>query len=443
MAEHRSSAVVVGGGFAGVACAKRLAEKDVAVTVIDRNNYHQFQPLLYQVATAQVGVQDVARPLRGLFAGDRLVDVKRANVRAIDPRERSVETDDGQVFSGDHLLIAAGARPNFFDTPGAEEHAFPLYSLEQAERLRSRLLELFEDADDRPELVAQGALSFVIVGAGATGVEIAGALAEAMRDVFPAGYHSIDPKDARVVVVDHGDHVLSGFRTEAHEYAARKLGEDGVELRLGVGVEKVTGSSAVLSDGTEIPTRAVIWAGGLKAAGVLGGAGLPQGRGGRIDVAADLSVPGFPGVYAAGDAANVPGADGSVLPQLGSVAQQSGRWAAGNILADIAGEQREAFRYRDKGIMAMIGRNAAVAEIGARRHEVEGPIAFAAWLGVHAALLSGVREKVDAFVEWGWDYFSHTRTEAIIDRPDATAIDWGEDDAERAEVATAPRERGA
>jgi len=441
MADHRPSAVIVGGGFAGVACAQRLAGNDVALTLVDRHNYHQFQPLLYQVATAQVGVQDVARPLRSIFAGDPRVAVKRAAVKSLDPRARSIETEDGQVFSGDHLLVAAGARPNFFDTPGAEAHAFPLYSLEQAERLRSRFLQLFEEADRRPERIAQGALNFVIVGAGPTGVEIAGALAEAMKQIFPAGYPGIDPDAAQVVVVDHGNEVLGGFRTEAHEYAARKLREDGVELRLGVGVEKVTPSSAVLSDGTEITTRTVIWAGGLVASEVVGRAGLPTGRGGRIDVAPDLTVPGFPGVYAAGDAANVPGNDGSILPQLGSVAQQSGRWAAKNILADIAGEEREPFHYRDKGIMAMIGRNAAVAEVGPRRHEVEGPIAFAAWLGVHAALLSGLREKVDAFVEWGWDYFSHSRAEAIIDRPDATAIDWGEEDEEPADVAAAPEQR--
>ncbi len=438
MAESPSSALIVGGGFAGVACAKELAEHDVAVTLIDRHNYHQFQPLLYQIATAQVGVQDVARPLRGVFRKDPGVEVKRAVVASVDPAARSVETEDGLTFAADHLLLAAGAQPNFFDTPGAAEHAFPLYSLEQAERLRSRVLALLEDTDRRPERVAQGALNFVVVGAGATGVEVAGALADATREVLAAVFPGIPAGSVQVTIVDHGDTVLNGFSAEAHDYAARKLTEDlGVDIRLGLGVAEVTDAAAILSDGTTIPTRTVIWAGGLKAAGVIAQAGLPQGRGGRIDVQPDLTVKGFPGLYAAGDAANVPAADGGPLPQLGSVAQQSGKWAAKNILADIAGEERTPFHYRDKGIMAMIGRNAAVAEVGKRRHEVDGPIAFAAWLGVHAALLSGTRDKVDAFVEWGWDYFSHSRAEAVIDRPDATAIDWGDDDDDEvAEVGT-------
>ncbi len=437
MAEAPPSALVVGGGFAGVACAKALAAQDVAVTLLDRHNYHQFQPLLYQVATAQVGVQDVARPLRGIFRKDPSVDVKRAVVASVDPSARTVETEDGLTFGADHLVVAAGAQPNFFDTPGAAEQAFPLYSLEQAERLRSRVLALLEEADRRPERIEQGALNFVVVGAGATGVEIAGALAEATREVLAVAFRGIPPGSAHVTIVDHGDTVLNGFSSKAHDYAARKLAEDGVEIRLGVGVAEVTGAAAVLSDGTTIPTRTVIWAGGLKAAGVIGHAGLPRGRGGRIDVQPDLTVEGFPGVYAAGDAANVPAADGGPLPQLGSVAQQSGKWAAKNILADIAGEERTPFHYRDKGIMAMIGRNAAVAEVGKRRHEIDGPIAFAAWLGVHATLLSGVRDQVDAFIEWGWDYFGHTRAEAVIDRPDATAIDWGDEDEEVAEVKVA------
>ena len=204
-------------------------------------------------------------------------------------------------------------------------------------------------------------------------------------------------------------------------------------------MKEVLPDRVVLSDGDVIMTRTVVWGGGEKPADVVGTAGLPQGHGGRVEVQPDLTVAGYPQVYVLGDAANIPGADGKALPQLGSVAQQSGAWAAQNILDHIAGKQAADFRYKDKGIMAMIGRNAAIAEMGAHRHEVEGPVAFAAWLGVHAALLSGTRNKVDAFISWGWDYFSKNRATAIVDRPDDARIDWGDDDqGERPEFDTAP-----
>ncbi|OWY61390.1 hypothetical protein B7486_64025 [cyanobacterium TDX16] len=202
---------------------------------------------------------------------------------------------------------------------------------------------------------------------------------------------------------------------------------DGVELRLGVGVTEVTAGHVTLSDGTRIDTRLVIWAGGEKAVPVVAASGLPVGHGGRVDVQPDLTVPGFPGMWAVGDAANVPGKDGATLPQLGSVAQQSGRWAAENILRLGAGKPVTPFDYHDKGIMAMIGRGAAVAELGEERHEIDGPIAFAAWLGVHASLLEGVRQRTAALMSWGWDYASRRRPQALVDRPDAAVIDWDED----------------
>ncbi|MBX7158818.1 MAG: NAD(P)/FAD-dependent oxidoreductase [Acidimicrobiia bacterium] len=422
------SVVVVGGGFGGLGCAHRLAHHDVEVTLVDRNDYHQFQPLLYQLATAQVGVADIARPLRGVFHKAKSVRVVTGEVVAIDPAQHRVELAGGTTLDGDVLVIAAGAQPNFFGTPGAAEHAFPLYSVEDAERLRSRMLGLLDSVDRDPALVDKGALTIVIVGAGATGVEAAGAFAETLKDIVPHAYPGLPVDRAQVVVVDRGDVVLNGFSERAHDYATRRLQADGVDLRLGVGVAEVGSAHVELTDGTELATHLVIWAGGEKAAGVVADAGLPTGRGGRVDVDADLTVPGFVDVYAVGDAANVPGPDGTVLPQLGSVAQQSGRWAAKNILAGFDGEERKPFDYHDKGIMAMIGRNAAVAELGADRHEIHGPLAFAAWLGVHATLLEGSRQKLAALMTWGWDYASKKRPHALVDRPDAYAIDWDDDD---------------
>jgi NADH dehydrogenase len=427
-AERDTSVVVVGGGFAGVGCAKALAKAHVPVTLIDQHNYHTFQPMLYQVATAQLASSDVARSLRGIFRKDQTVAVKMAEVTGVDPATRTVHCADGSSFSGDYLVLAMGSRANYFDTPGAPEHTIALYALDDAQRLRTRVLEVFEDADRNPQLLDKGALNFVIIGAGATGVETAGALADLINEVMVLRYHDLDVGRAEIHLIDPGQVVLGPFSDKAHEYASKVLRDGGVKLRLGLTAKAIQPDRVVLSDGSEILTRTVVWAGGLQAASLAGHAGLPQGRGGRLEVSSDLTVDGHPGVYAVGDVANIAGPDGRPFPQLGSVALQAGQWAAKNILADLDGHSPEPFKYHDKGIMAMIGRNAAVAEMGEHRHELHGGIAFAAWLGVHAYLLTGVRQRIDAFVSWGWDYFSKSRSSGILDRPDSAQIDWDEDE---------------
>jgi NADH dehydrogenase len=429
----RAHVVIVGGGFAGLACARALAGEDsVRVTLVDQHNYHQFQPLLYQVATSQLAATSIASSLRKAFHEYANVDVKLGEVIEVDPSKHVVRTREGDTIEGDILVLAAGARANFFHTPGAEEHAFPLYSLTDAERLRTRVLALFEDADRDHALIDRGALNFVIVGAGATGTELAGSMADMINDTMPNEYRDLAVDRATVQVVDLGHVVLNGFSDRAHAYASKVLKERGVKLILGTGVKQVAADRVVLSDGSTILSHCVAWAGGLQAAAPAGASGLPAGRGGRIDVRDDLTLDGWPGVYVVGDIANIPGPDGTAFPQLGSVAQQSGAWVAKNILAEQAGEPRKRFHYKDKGIMAMIGRGAAVAEVGKHRHELHGSIAFAAWLGVHAALMSGVRNRIEAFVDWGWDYFSETRGPQLLDQRSASAhINWDEaDDAE-------------
>ena len=421
-----ATVVVVGGGFAGVACTKQLGRHGVKVRLLDRHDYNQFQPLLYQVATAQVATTDVARPLRAMFPKRHPVGVSMALVTAVDPVKKTVTSADGITFTGDYLVLAMGTEPNFFDTPGAEEHAFPLYSVDDAERLRSRLLTVFEDAHRNSSLIDRGAMNLVIVGAGATGVETAGALADAIDHLIPARVRDAKLGRAEIHLVDPAPVVLAPFSEHAHAYAQRVLEQRGVKLELGVKVDEVRPDRVKLSDGREILTRTVVWAGGIKPAELAARSGLPQGHRGRLEIGADLAVPAFPGVYALGDVANTLAPDGSPFPQLGSVAQQAGRWAANNILADIDGKPRSAFHYRDKGIMAMIGRNAAIAEIGPRRRELHGPLAYASWLGVHASLLSDNRERVNALAAWAWDYVATTRSSAFINRPDATHIDWGE-----------------
>jgi NADH:ubiquinone reductase (H+-translocating) len=423
----RLHVVIVGGGFAGVGCAKRLAGRDdVHVTLIDRNNYHQFQPLLYQVATSQLATSHIAFSLRKLFRRHPNVDVKIGDVASVDPATRSVTTTDGERYAGDAVVIAAGSVPNFFGTEGAERNAFPLYSLDHATRLRSRIIGVFEAADRNPGLIEAGALNFVVVGGGPTGVETAGALADLIHETMIVEYQDLAVTAARVHIVDRGDALLTPFSPSAHRYVAKVLTRKDVEMHLGVSVAEVAPGHVTLSDGTTIPTRCVVWGGGIMAPPLAGEAGLTQGHGGRIEVLADLRAEGAPGVYAVGDIANIPGPDGHALPQLGSVAMQSGVRAAENILADAAGRPREPFAYRDKGIMAMIGRGAAIAA-GPKRRELHGLPAFGAWLGVHAVLMTGVRNRIETFLDWGFDYFSRSRGPQVLDRAEAARIDWSDD----------------
>src|SRR5262245_57080347 len=223
MSDPKPSVVIVGGGFAGVGCAKELAKHDFAVTLIDRNNYHQFQPLLYQVATGELATPDVARPLRAIFKKAPTVHVVVGEVTDVDVATRTVATADGRTFTGDYLVVAAGSQPNFFGTPGASDHAFPLYTVEHAQALRTRLLTVLEDVDANPARINEGALNFVIVGAGPTGVETAGAMADAVNHVMPKRLHHFDPHRVGIYLVDHGPNVLAAFSDKAHEYAAKKL----------------------------------------------------------------------------------------------------------------------------------------------------------------------------------------------------------------------------
>jgi NADH dehydrogenase len=420
--------VIVGGGFAGLGCARALARRrGVRVTLLDKNNYHQFKPMLYQVATSQLAPADVAYSLRKVFLRAENVDLKLAEAVSIDPEARAVTTKTGEVYEADYLVLAAGAEPNFFKTPGAAQHAIPLYALDDAERLRSRILQVFEDADRDQSLLERGALNFVIVGAGPTGVETAGALADLIRVTMAAEYKDLATNSARIHLIDHAPKVLNAFSDRAHDYAAKVLQNLGVEVHLGTSVKEIGAGHVLLSDGTSIRTRVVVWAGGLKAASLAAAAGLPQGHGGRIDVQPDLTVADFPGVYALGDVANTPNAAGGFHPQLGSVALQAGQWTAANIRADLAGKPHTPFQYHDKGIMAMISHNAAVVELGEKRHELHGTVAVAAWLGVHAYLMTGIRTRIEAFIDWTWTYFSRARGPQVLDRSDAARIDWQED----------------
>jgi len=424
-----ATVIVVGGGMAGVACAAELAEHDVDATVIDRHNYTQFQPLLYQVTSSQLPAEDIARPLSTTFRKHPRVTTVTAEVDRIDTATHTVTTSQdhrSMQSSADYLVIAAGSQANFFGTTGAAEHAFPLYSVLDARRLRRHLrdrLRALCDPSGRAE-----PYTVVICGGGPTGVETAGALAELFGTLAEQGKLRAP---ASVRLIDHGTSLLAPFTSKSHEYALRTLTDRGVRVTFGVAISAVGPDSVTLSDGSTVDTDTVVWAGGISGAPLVELTGIPAGHGGRIDVAPDLTVPGHPGVYAIGDVANVAGPDGRPLPQLGSVAQQSGRWAAKNILALIDGKESKPFHYHDKGIMAMIARNAAVAEVGEHRHHLEGPVAFVTWLGLHVVLLSGMHSEVDAFLSWADDYFHHQKA-ADLELDDAVGrIAWSDDAADK------------
>src|SRR5215468_2020424 len=301
--------VIVGGGFAGLSCARELARcQDLRITLIDKNNYQQFQPLLYQVATGMLAPSNIASNLRNCFREHSNVDVKMAEVVSVDLKTRTVITREGQQYRGDFLVLAAGSRANFFGTPGAEHASYPLYSLRDAEVLRSRILAVLEAADRDPSLVEKGALNFVIVGAGPTGAEMAGAFGDAAHVLQEdRRFKNLAPGLAQIVLVDRSNAVLKAFSEKSQSYGANTLQQREVQLQLNTSVKEVGPSHVSLSDGTTIKTRTVIWAGGLKAAELSANLGIQPGCGGRIDVQPDLTVQGCEGVYALGDFANLGG----------------------------------------------------------------------------------------------------------------------------------------
>ena len=417
--------VIVGGGLAGLACARKLLGDDrVRVTLIDSGRDHEFKPLLYQVATAQLAAGDVAVPLATLLARRPGCELLSAEVAGVDAAGRAVITADGRSVAGDVLVLAAGARAAYFGTPGAAEHAFPLYTLADALRLKAHVVSLFSDAARDPVTLQDGALDFVVVGGGTTGVEIAGGLAEMFSGPLRSTFPAVDPGMPRLVLVTHGDRLLRGFSERAHRYAVEVLEGQGITIRFGLGVTEVGPGHVALSDGTRTATRCVVWAAGVRGAPLTEGSGLPLGHAGRVRVLPDLTVSGFPGVVAVGDVASIPGHDGDPLPQLGSVAQQSGEWAAANILRSLDGHAPTAFRYHDRGVMAMIGWGAAVAEVGPRRRQLRGRPAFAAWLGLHAMLMSGAHNRADAFVAWARDAVSHRTRRHLLGGSESEMLDW-------------------
>jgi NADH:quinone reductase (non-electrogenic) len=410
----RPHVVVVGGGFGGLYAARVLAGRPVRVTLLDRRNHHLFQPLLYQVATAALNASDIAAPLRSVLRRARNVTVLLAEVERIDLAARRLTLDRGEI-DYDALILAAGAGHSYFGHEDWEVFAPGLKTLEDALEIRRRVLLAYESAERELDGAEQKALlTFVVVGGGPTGVELAGALAEISRQTIARDFRVIDPTKARIVLVEGGARVLGSFPESLSRRAQDALQRIGVEVRTGVIVTRVT-ADAVWLGGEQIRARTVLWAAGVAAAPLARTLGVALDRSGRVHVESDLSIPGHPEAFVIGDMSVCRGPSGSPLPGLAPVAIQQGRRAADNALRRLGGQPTRAFRYRDRGSMATIGRAAAVAVVGGV--QLSGLIAWLAWLFVHIMFLIGFRNRFLVLFEWAWAYLSWQRGARLITGP--------------------------
>jgi len=412
--------VVLGAGFAGLRAIRVLARAGQPVLWLDARNYTTFLPLLYQVATAGLEPQSIVYPTRSFLRRRPGIEFRLCRVTGADAEARVLVTEDGARIGYDGLIVATGGAATDFGIPGVREHAFHLYDVEDARELRNHILGRLERAAVVPDSPQRRAsLTVVIVGAGPTGVETAGALAEFRRHVLPSDYGSIPPDQFRIVLLEGRDTVLGTFPPPLRARAQADIQSFGVEVRLGASVARVSAGGVDLAGGEHIASSTVIWAAGIRASDIAGGLGLPTGRAGRIRVAPTLEVPGHPGVFACGDVALVDGAEG--LPQVAQTAMQGGTHAAVNLLRHLRGEPLEPFVYRDKGTMATIGRSRAIAQIG--RIQLTGGIAWWAWLLLHIVMLVGFRNRLAVLLDWAWNYVTYDRglRSIVGDRPRPTS----------------------
>jgi NADH dehydrogenase len=407
----RPRVVVVGAGFGGLSAIEVLKDAPVDLVVVDRHNFTTFQPLLYQVATAGLNAGDVAYPLRTVLRRVRRAHFVQGTLSEVDAKRRFVVLEDGRIIEYDYLVLGIGATANFFGVPGAAERAHTIYTLDAALDVRNHLFQRFEHAASHG--VHDGALTFVVVGGGATGVELAGAIAELAHRALYTDFTMLAPDDVKVVLIEQRPRLLEAFHEDLSEYARRELRARGVTVLLNETVESVEDGLIVLKSGREIPNGLVLWAAGIAVPPVVGKLGLPTGRGGRLMVGSDLRVVGSDRIFAVGDVALATNAVGEPLPQVAQPAIQGGAHAARQILALVEGRETEPFRYRDKGMMATIGRRAAVAELagGIRLH---GTPAWVSWLLLHVAFLLGSRNKASVLMNWSWHYLSWGKGPRVI-----------------------------
>ncbi len=405
--------MILGGGFGGIGAAKKLSKSDVDVVLVDGHDYHTFQPLLYQVATGLLDQPAVGHPIRDLFHKQDNVRVHQDRVTGIDLEAREVRFAELEPERYDYLVLALGAEVNYFGVEGAAEHAFPLYTLADAVRLKDHVLERWEAADRKPELADDGALNMVVVGGGPTGVETAGAMAELYRGVFRSDYPDVPPEQARILLVEASPEIFAMFKPEIRLYTEHALAERGVEVLTGEVVESVSPQRVTLKSGTVLSAHTLVWGAGLQGNELVRSLGLELERGNRLAVDEELRLAQHPEVYAVGDIAAITDAKtDQVLPQLGSVALQSGEHAGETIAHRVAGKETKPFKYHDKGTMATIGRGAAVVQmLGGKT--MKGKAAQAAWGTVHLALLPTNQDRAKAVVDWAGAGLTHQRSGRI------------------------------
>lgn len=402
--------VIVGGGFGGIEAARGLSGAPLHVTLLDRHAYHTFYPLLYQVGAAELGPTSIAHPIRSILRGTG-VEFCQGALQHVDLERRLLTTSTG-TLAYDRLVLAAGSVAHFFGVEGAREHAFPLRTMPEAIRLRAHILDCFERASRSTDHAERRRLlTFAIVGGGPTGVEYAGALAELVFGPLHPDYPEIPLREPRVLLLEGASRLLLAMPERLARYADERLRDRGVDVRFGAVVDRVTADCVRLKSGTELDTATVVWTAGVAGDPAAPTWGLPVARGGRVPVEPTLQVPGHPEVYVVGDLAWLE-QDGQALPQVAQVALQQGAHAARNLLAEQGGRPLTPFRYRDYGMMAVIGRNAAVAELGGATFT--GFVAWVMWLVIHLAKLIGFRNRALVLLNWGWNYLSFPRSVRLV-----------------------------
>jgi NADH:ubiquinone reductase (H+-translocating) len=412
MDKNKQRVVIVGAGFGGLNAARAFAGQPISVTLIDQNNYHLFQPLLYQVATSTLSPGEIAYPIRATLRRSRNVDFVLGNVQSIDLLRRCVRLDSGDVIY-DQLILAVGGITNYFGVPGLEETAFGLKDLEDATTLRNHLLKQFEKAVLETNPAERKAmLKFVIVGGGPTGVELAGAVCELISTILHKDYPHVQSDEVQVLLLEALDRLMAHLPQEQGQWTLETLSRKGIEVRFRAAVSSYDGKIVQLKDGTAIAARTLIWAAGVRASHLLDSLGFEQDRLGRVKVNSFLQVPGHPEVFVIGDAAHALDESGQPLPMLAQVAMQQAAAAVKNILKMQNGEAPDAFEYRDPGVMATIGRNQAVVLL--KGMKFYGFIAWIMWLVVHIMQLIGFRNRLVVLLDWFWSYIFYERAARLI-----------------------------
>jgi NADH dehydrogenase len=406
--------VIVGGGFGGLTCARELAGASVDLTVVDRQNHHLFQPLLYQVALAGLAPSEIAVPIRSILRKQKNATVLLAEVTGVDLVQKRVQLAQAPELAYDYLVLAPGARTHYFGNDTWAHFAPGLKSLDDAVEIRRRVLVAFEAAEREHDPAERAKLlSFVVIGAGPTGVELAGAIAELGRYVLGRDFRRVRPSETRVLLIEGGARVLSTFDPSLSEETVLQLSSLGVQVRTGTVVERIGAEGVVLRSGEVLAASTIVWAAGVSSSPLLAKLGIEVDRAGRAKVEKDCSLPGHPEAFVIGDAAYLLGEDGKPLPGVSPTAMQMGRYVARAIRNGIAGKsEREPFRYTDKGSMATIGRSRAIAQMG--NLKLTGFMAWLAWLFVHIWYLIGFRNRLLVLFDWSWSYFTFRRGARLI-----------------------------